>query len=77
METAETVSGAESQCHMSQDSRTKRTSQSSCRLLLWEERGEGEREGGEGERERKEGRRGRKRDLDLCFPILALLVAYQ
>ena len=41
-ETGESVSGAESQSRMSLDSRTKRTSQSSCRLLLWEER---EREG--------------------------------
>ena len=54
-ETAETVCGVESQYHMSQDSQTKRTSQSSCKLLLWEERerGGGERErGGEGEGER-------------------------
>ena len=67
-ETAETVCGVESQYHMSQDSQTKRTSQSSCKLLLWEERERGggeEREGGGEEREGG-GERERERDLDLC-----------
>ena len=60
-ETEESVSGAESQSRMSPDSRTKRTNQSSCRLLLWEEREKGKERKGE----------------DCIVPILVLLVAHR